>query len=135
LKAQEEQLLEIMKKAGTVEEILKVQDQLYAVRGEIESLEGRINMWDKLVEMSTVSISLNKITEIVGKDVSISPITWSEIAKGISNGFNATLNFIIRFFTGIFVLLVSAAPLLPFIAVGIWLVIRFIRKSKKKMNK
>lgn len=132
LKAEEAQLLEIMKKAATVDETLKVQSELYRVRGEIESLQGRVNMWDKLVEMSTVSINLSKIKEIGGKDVSITFISWNEIVKGMSNGLNATVNFIVRFFSGVLILLVSILPFLPFIAVGLWFLIRYLKRSKKK---
>lgn len=135
LKAQEEQLLTIMKKASTVDETLKVQSELFRVRGEIESFEGRINMWDKLIEYSTVSVRLNKIQEIGGKDVNFSFITWDEIGKGISNGFKGTLNFVIRFFSGAFIVLISALPVLPFIALILWLVLRYRKKLRRNLTK
>lgn len=134
LKAQEEQLLSIMKKAVTVDETLKVQSELYRVRGEIESLEGKLKMWDKLIEYSTVSINLKRIQEIGDKDVKVSFITWSELVNGISNGFKATLNFVVRFFSGIFILLISALPVIPFIAVAVWFILRYIKKSKKNIS-
>jgi len=134
LKAQEEQLLTIMKKADTVEDTLKVQSELFRVRGDIEVLQGKINMWDKLVEFSTVVLRLNKIQEIGGKDVKVSFISLSEIAKGMSNGFKTTLNFAIRFISGIFVLLISLIPIIPFIAFIVWLVVKYRKKIKFKKN-
>jgi len=131
LKAQETQLIEIMKKAQTVEDTLKIQSELFRVRGEIESLEGRINMWDKLIEYSTVNISLRKVQEIGQKDVKISTISFNEIINGMSNGFKTTLNFVIRFISGFFIVLISLLPITPFIALAAWIVIK-IRKKRNK---
>lgn len=132
LQAEETQLLEIMKKAATVDEILKVQDELYTVRGEIETLQGKVNMWDKLVEMSTVSITLKKIPEIGGKEVNVSFISWNEIWEGITNGFNAVLNLLMRFFSWLLIVLVSCLPIYPFVGVALWLTIRYMKKHRRK---
>jgi len=129
-KAQEEQLLEVLDKAETVEDILKVQNELFRVRGEIEALEGSIKMWDRLVELSTVTVRLNKIREIGEKEVKITFITLDEIVKGMANGFKSTLNFIIRFISGVFIYLVSIIPALPFIALALWL----LNKLRKKIT-
>ena len=42
LEASEAQLLELMKQAGTVEEILKVQQELTNTRGQIEQIKGQM---------------------------------------------------------------------------------------------
>jgi hypothetical protein len=128
LKAQEEQLLGIMKKANTIEDILKVQGELYKVRGDIEAFEGKIKMWDKLVEFSTIDITLNKAKEISGKNVKLTFISWNEIGKAMANGFKSTLNVIIRFFSTILVFIVTILPLIPFIALAVWIFIRFRKK-------
>lgn len=134
LKAQEEQLLGIMKKANTVEETLKIQSELFRVRGEIESLEGKINMWDKLVEYSTVTIRLNKVQEIGQKDVKISIISINEIIIGMSNGFKSTLNSVVRFIAGVFIVLISLLPIVPFIAIAVWIVLKFRKRHKKDIT-
>lgn len=130
-KSEEEQLLQIMKKAQTVEDILKVQSQLTQIRGEIEALQGKINMWDKLVELSTVEVRMTKAPEISGKNVRLSFIGWSEVTRGMSNGFKRTLNSVVRFFGGLLVFLVSAVPVVPFILLAAWLIIRYWKKKKR----
>lgn len=60
MQAQEQRYQEIMKKANTVEEILKVEEQLGTVRGEIESLAGRQKYLDNQVGFSTLSITLTE---------------------------------------------------------------------------
>lgn len=134
LQAQEDQLLLIMKKANTIDEILKVQSELSNVRGQIEVLQGQINMWDKLLAMSTVTIRLNKVQEIGGKPVQPTHITWGEIGRGISNGFNATLNFMMRLLSGILIVIVSSVPVLPIIALVVWLSIRYFKKNNRNKN-
>ncbi len=57
-KAQEEQYLEILAKAETVQDILAVQSYLQSVRYEIESLQGQINSLGNQTEYSTISVSI-----------------------------------------------------------------------------
>jgi len=66
LEATEAQYLALMEKAETVEEILKVQQALSGVRGEIERIEGRITYLERTSDMARIEISLEeakKLTE------------------------------------------------------------------------
>ena len=63
-RAQEEEYLRIMKKADTVEDILKVQERLGYVRGQIESLEGRVKYLENVTSFSTITASLSEEPEI-----------------------------------------------------------------------
>ncbi len=58
LEATENQFLEIMKKAQTIDEILKVQRELSKVRGEIEKTKGRILYLKRSAKMATISVNL-----------------------------------------------------------------------------
>ena len=53
-----------MKKADNVEDILRVQERLGMVRGQIESLEGRIKYLENMTSYSTISVSLTEEAEI-----------------------------------------------------------------------
>ncbi len=46
----------------------------------------------------------------------------------MANGFKSTLNVIIRFFSTILVFIVTILPLIPFIALAVWIFIRFRKK-------
>ena len=59
LKATEEQYLLILTQADDVEDVLAVQDRLRSVRGEIELLQGRINLLDNQIGLSTLTIVLH----------------------------------------------------------------------------
>jgi hypothetical protein len=57
LKKQELRLQEILKTAVTVKDVLEIEHELERVRGEIESLTGRLNFLNQSVEMSTITVS------------------------------------------------------------------------------
>ncbi|MBP1908101.1 DUF4349 domain-containing protein [Methanolobus bombayensis] len=60
LERQESRLQEILNMTETVEDVLAVEKELERVRGEIESLTGRLNYLDDRVEFSTINI---RVTE------------------------------------------------------------------------
>lgn len=60
LEATEAQYLALLEKATTVEEMLKVQQALSDVRGEIERIEGRINYLERTSDMALIEVSLEE---------------------------------------------------------------------------
>lgn len=58
LRAEEEQLLGFLKKAGTIKDMLAVQEQLGTVRTEIEQYEGQQRYLDNATSLATVSVEL-----------------------------------------------------------------------------
>jgi PKD repeat protein len=60
LEASEEQLLELMKQAGEVEEILEVQRELTRTREEIERIKGRMQYLEQSSSMSLIQINLEQ---------------------------------------------------------------------------
>lgn len=54
----EQRLLDIMARASTVDELLKLENELSRVRGEIESITGRLNLLKDRVEFSTFRLTL-----------------------------------------------------------------------------
>ena len=58
LQATEQQYLELLRRAQTVDEILKVQQQLSNVRGQIERLQGRIQGLERRTDFAQVNFTL-----------------------------------------------------------------------------
>jgi len=57
-RAQEEQLLALMRRAGAIKDIMTVRNELAQVQLEIERLEGQIRFLNSRVDLSTVTINL-----------------------------------------------------------------------------
>ena len=122
-KALEGQFLEIMKRAGKVEDALEVQRQLADVRTEIEKLEGRRRFLENQASLSTINITLQSPTQIVN-----AAGFWYSIRSAFSDGVDvaaAIVLFLIRF-------VIVLVPLLIFIVLPIGLVTRFVIKRVRR---
>jgi hypothetical protein len=129
LKAQEEQILTILKKANTVEEVLKVQAELYRIRGEAEALEARKKNWDKQVDYATITINADRKTVVVNNKKTI--IGGSEFIKSIGTGFNNTAVNLILAIQNILIFIFSNIILLALLALAGFFGVRYYKKYKK----
>lgn len=59
-RAQEGRYLEIFASAKTVEDMIKIEEALTRVRGEIESIKSQIDYLDRSVAMATISLDLSE---------------------------------------------------------------------------
>lgn len=133
-KAEEQQLLEILGKCDTVEDILLVRESLSSVRADIESYQGRINLWDNLVAYTTLSIRIRKTptAQVSAEDDTLSLISLKELFKNIKNGFKNSGAFVVNALASLVAFL--AALLIPcavlFLIIGLPIIL--VRKNKKK---
>jgi len=123
--AAEAQYLEILKKAQTVEDILKVQQQLTNVRQQIELIKGRIQYLDRSTDMSLIQVNLQESKTF--QDKAWNPLdTLKSAALGLVEFGKVLLNIVIW--------LVIFCPLWIIIIVVIWLVRRRNRRKKAKIT-
>lgn len=64
LQKQEKRLAEILNMSKTVEEVLSVEKELERVRGEIDSLTGRLQYLDNKIDFATINIRITEPTPI-----------------------------------------------------------------------
>lgn len=64
-RALEDEFRELLKRASTVEDALKVQQQLASVRTEIDKLEGRRRFLDQESALSTITLTLSEARPLV----------------------------------------------------------------------
>ncbi len=92
LEATETQYLALLEKAETVEEMLKVQQALSNVRGQIEQIEGRITYLERTSDMALIEVSLEETKKLAerwsGLDAFRSAVRglatfWRGIATGL----------------------------------------------------
>lgn len=124
LRAEQDRILELMRKAEKIDDVLSIEKRLTEVQDEIEQLTGQLKQWDSLISLSTVTVTVKEVVAIT-----VPP------AKGLGGQlgsiFRASLHAlgeVCRYF----VLAVAAA--LPFLAVAAVIgaaVLLFRRKIKK----
>lgn len=122
LQATEAQFLEIMKRAVKVSDVLEVQNQLSNVRGQIQSIQGRMKYYSQKAALSTINVQLSL-------DPAERPIVepqapeWSPFAtakdavRDLRNAVKSLVDGLITF--GIFYI-----PFIAVIGVAVWLLVR-----------
>ena len=131
LRIQQERLLELLKKAVKMEDILKIEKELQTTNYEIENLTGTLKKWDSLVEYSTLTVNLNEVEQIKP----VQPKENDGFFYRISSGFKNSVIGLWKFVQDTIVGLAAAIPvLLPLGAIG-YLVYRFIRRKISKAEK
>lgn len=116
----EERYLEILKKANKVSEILEIEEQISAIREEIESKEGQLKYLESRVSESTVTIEFYKtIPEKEGVKISYG----SKLGTAIKSGFFSL--------SDLFISLLSVWPFVILFFVFAY----FIRKRLKRRKK
>lgn len=129
LKAEEESLLALLKKAERLDDILSIQKALTDVRYQLESYESKIRTYDDLIEYSTVTMEIQEVErETPTKNIGL----WQEIGGNLSENIEA----IGKAARSFFIWFVSSLPyfvIIAAIAVIILLIVRLsIRCSKKR---
>lgn len=139
--AQEAQLLDIMKQAVKIDDILKVRAELDTVEQEIEQLKGQIRLMDNQVGFSTVKISVQQpkppAVTVDPKGNNPGVQFWGfeaigqKIAHGASDSFNWTLNAIGAVLMALSYVIVPLL-LIAIVALAIIFIVRMAGKKKKK---
>lgn len=124
-KALEQQFIEIMRRAGSVNEALSVQSQLAEVRGEIEKIEGRKRFLENQSSLSTIKIKL-QTPEVV----------YTAASKGygdrLSQSFGVGLEFAMSFLLGLVTFLVAIAPFAILIGLPFLVILRYFWKKHRR---
>jgi len=118
LERQELRLLEILNMTTTVDEVLDVERELGRIRGEIESLTGRLNYLNDRVDLSTINVRVSEPR----------PITHS---WGLRDALSDSVNGFISTVNGLIVLIGYVLPILIFVTVGGGVII-FIRNRVRR---
>jgi len=131
--AQEERYLEILKKANTVEEILRIEDYLHNVRLQIESLKGQLKYWDNQVDYSEIRMNIYPLqSELKVKDP-WQPVSIKNTFIAAKNALLKSINFIWNALNYLIVFIGYALPVLIILAI-IWVGWILVKRYRKKTN-
>ncbi|RJE48457.1 MULTISPECIES: DUF4349 domain-containing protein [unclassified Dehalobacter] len=132
--AQEKRYLEILEKANSVEDILKIENSLAAVRQEIESLKGQLKYYDNRVEYSQVTINIEQARNDLTVNNPWQPISLKNTLIAVKNALIKTVSFLWNALNYVLVFIGYALPVLAVLLL-IWLVCRIIRKRRMLSEK
>ena len=94
LKIEEESLNAMLKKAKTVEEMIKVEDKLSSVRTEKENITRRLKRMDKQVIYSSVHISISEVRELTEPRVQEGDYSRETLMKQLNKNFVEVKNYV-----------------------------------------
>ena len=114
---QEARFLKILDNATTVEDVLKVEEQLGRVRGEIERIEGRLRYFDNYIDLSTITVEIAEPQPITH--------TW-----GIRDALSSSVEGFINSTNALIIFIGNALPWIIFVVLVVG-VFRLARRKKK----
>ncbi len=134
-KAEEQQLLEILNRCETVEEILAVRQSLTSVRSDIESYTAQMNLWDNLVAYATLNVTIDRtpLTAVEGEKDLIQLWKASDVWDKMSRGFSNSARFVVNAIgaIGIFLAVAAIPAGVLFLAIGLPIILHKKNKRKK----
>jgi DNA-directed RNA polymerase subunit L len=130
--AAEQQLLKILEKAETAEDVLAIYLQLESIQTQIEQLKGQIKYYEESAALSSVSVRL--IAEESTQPIEIGPWTPQGAAK---DAVEDLIRFMQNFAEFLIYFVISVLPSLILIAIPLYLVYlagRAIYRRFRKKN-
>lgn len=125
LKAQRERLLELMKSAADLDDVVALQSQLSDVEYEINRYTSRIRVYDNKVDYVTIQLRLNEVKEIT-------VIEEDTIGTRIQKGFVRSYRGVVEFLGDLLVFLVSNIPTFILWGIILTVVILVIKRIRRK---
>lgn len=131
LDRQEERLLAILDKAETIEDILRVEQELWRIRGQLESLTAEFSHLRDRVQFASVYVELRE-TPTASNVISISGL--GRLWQRGWDGFVRTVNTMIVGIGNSLVFLLTVLPYLVFVLIAAAVYVRNRKKAKKKIE-
>ncbi|MBQ5954188.1 MAG: DUF4349 domain-containing protein [Lachnospiraceae bacterium] len=127
LETQRDTLMDLISRAESLEDLLKIQDHLTNVEYQLENYAAQLRLYDNQVEYSSVSIKLQEVR--VYTEPVTTPITFGE---RISTAFQDGLKSVGSFFKSLVIFLAGSLPSLVILGAVIAAVLIIVRKKVKK---
>ena len=131
LNIQEERLLDMLRRADEVTDMIALEERLSDVRYQIESITAILRNWQNQVDYSTVTLSISEVQTLT-EITNVQQLTYVE---QISEGFQASLRAVGEFFKNLFKWIAINLPVLVILAVIIVVIILIIKGSIKRSRK
>lgn len=124
LKIQQERILELLKQANSLDDILKLESELTKVRNSIEKLTTNLKKYDSLIDYTTVTITVDQVVNYTDSS--------GNFVDTIIKTFNESFSFALEILKMIIISLIWLLPYIIVIGLIITLAVVLDRKTKKK---
>ncbi len=126
LRAVEQQYMEFLTRAVSIDEVLTVQDRLNGVRVEMEQIQGRINLLANQTDLATITVHLEPPAIAVEPPTEGGSVTPLE---ALENGWEASLAVLGGVAVVTLAVLAFSWWLIPVFVVGAFVVRRLVKNS------
>ncbi len=127
-KTKRDRLLALLEKATKIEDIIQLEGAIANVQTEIDSLQGTLNKYDSLINLSTIDLSLYEVHTLSNMPQSITFL--SDAKHSFTEGTYAFVHFI----KGALLFLIGNWPLVILLIIVAYFTRRRVRKQTKKQN-
>ena len=129
-----EQYYVYLDKATTIDESLQVQNQINNLTVEIESLKGRLKVWDNQLAESTITIRLRQPSDPVKikKEINWSALTFEDMGFLMKSGLMSVVNVLVSIVQWLAIILVAAAPVWIIVLILILVINRLVKRSRRR---
>jgi len=124
MRQEEARLLELLRRANTIDDYLKVESHLTRVRIEIEQATGRLKLLAHNVEMATIGIRLTPARGAIVPP----PVGFAGLGKRLAAALRQGLNTVVELVSGALVLLAAGLPLLIILIPALVIVLLVYRR-------
>ena len=129
LEIEKERLLDMMDKAETVEEMIRVEERLTEVERELGDEMTQLSAMDRDVDFSTVNISLQEVFEYSEEVVEVT------YAERLQKAFGRAIDGFVTFWQELILFIVETFPFLIMLGIIIALLVRLHRRRRvRKME-
>ncbi len=130
-----ERYYDFLKKAETIEDSLAVQREINQQTTDIESLKGKLKVWDSLLAESVLTIRLRQTDDPIKlkKDIDWTALSFSDMGYLMKNGLISLTNILVGVFQWLAIVLVAASPVW-LVLILVFILIRRKRKKKKQLK-
>ena len=134
-----EQYYVLLHETTTVNEIIQIQRTIDNITEEIETLEGRLRMWQRLADMATITLTIRENEDEAAnrREISWNTLSLDDMGYLIKSGFVSVLNTIISIVQWIIIAVVGYAPIWLLLALVVYLgflLRRGLRKRRARAN-
>lgn len=125
LQAQEERLYTLLEQAGSLENLIAIQQQLTEVQYQLESYTAQLRTYDTLTAYSTVTVSVEEVG-------TVTPPQEDTFIQRVGGAFSGMWNGVVNGAQGFVIVLIYAIPMLVVLGVIALVVLLCVRRSSQK---